>query len=299
MSTVLTSAVDPLLSPHRPFNEEARATMPAADLLFTGAAVFTGTGQPIHGHAVAVTGDRITAVVPEAEASALIGEHTRVERSTARCSAPASRTRTCTRSAPASSCSCATSPRRPNAEDAVATVKALRRREPRRGVDRRRRLVDGPLPGRRAGARAARRGRARPAGAAHEPRPPQRVGEHRGDRAGRARRLDPRPRRRPHRARGRRLPGRHVPRGRRAPVPRRAPAGLRRLRLRRPAARAGGAPRARHHRLAGRHRRRRSRRHRRTSTRSTAARSPRAPCAPTSSARSGGSATAASSRSRP
>lgn len=52
--------------------------MSAADVLFTGAAVFTGTGRPIQGHAVAVTGDRITAVVPEAEAQALIGEGTQV-----------------------------------------------------------------------------------------------------------------------------------------------------------------------------------------------------------------------------
>ncbi|MFB9311019.1 hypothetical protein BJY17_003163 [Agromyces hippuratus] len=52
--------------------------MSAADVLFTGGAVFTGTGQPIQGHVVAVTGDRITAVVPEAEAQALIGEGTRV-----------------------------------------------------------------------------------------------------------------------------------------------------------------------------------------------------------------------------
>ena len=34
-----------------------------ADVLFTGGAVFTGTGEPLHGHAVVVTGDRITAVV--------------------------------------------------------------------------------------------------------------------------------------------------------------------------------------------------------------------------------------------
>ena len=54
--------------------------MPAADLLFTGAAVFTGTGEPIHGHVVAVTEGRISAVVPEGEASALVGEHTRFER---------------------------------------------------------------------------------------------------------------------------------------------------------------------------------------------------------------------------
>ncbi|TYL53300.1 amidohydrolase [Agromyces mariniharenae] len=49
-----------------------------ADVLFTGGAVFTGTGEPLRGHAVVVTGDRITAVVPESEASALIGEGTRV-----------------------------------------------------------------------------------------------------------------------------------------------------------------------------------------------------------------------------
>ena len=54
--------------------------MPAADLLFTGGAVFTGTGQPLHGHAVAVSGGRITAVVPEADAAAHVGEHTRVVR---------------------------------------------------------------------------------------------------------------------------------------------------------------------------------------------------------------------------
>ncbi|KRC59231.1 amidohydrolase [Agromyces sp. Root81] len=52
--------------------------MSAADVLFTGGAVFTGTGQPIQGHVVAVTGDRITAVVPESEADALIGEGTQV-----------------------------------------------------------------------------------------------------------------------------------------------------------------------------------------------------------------------------
>ncbi|QKJ18309.1 amidohydrolase [Microbacterium hominis] len=49
-----------------------------ADLLFTGGPVFTGTGAPVHGHAVAVTGNRITAVVPDAEAAPLIGPDTRV-----------------------------------------------------------------------------------------------------------------------------------------------------------------------------------------------------------------------------
>jgi predicted amidohydrolase YtcJ len=50
----------------------------AADVLFTGGAVFTGTGEPLHGHAVAVSGDRILAVLPEVEASALVDEGTRV-----------------------------------------------------------------------------------------------------------------------------------------------------------------------------------------------------------------------------
>lgn len=49
-----------------------------ADLLFTGGPVFTGTGDPLPGQAVAVTAGRITAVIPEADAGPLIGEHTRV-----------------------------------------------------------------------------------------------------------------------------------------------------------------------------------------------------------------------------
>ena len=40
--------------------------------------MFTGTGEPLRGQAVAVVGDRIAAVMPEHEASALIDEHTRV-----------------------------------------------------------------------------------------------------------------------------------------------------------------------------------------------------------------------------
>ena len=47
------------------------------DLLFTGGAVFTGSGEPLTGYSVAVTGDRITALVPDAEAEALAGEQTR------------------------------------------------------------------------------------------------------------------------------------------------------------------------------------------------------------------------------
>lgn len=52
--------------------------MSFADTVFFGGPVFTGTGTPQHGLAVAVTGTRITACVPEAEVAAMIGEHTRV-----------------------------------------------------------------------------------------------------------------------------------------------------------------------------------------------------------------------------
>ena len=52
--------------------------MPAVDLLFTGGAVFTGEGEPLTGHAVGVTGDRIVAIVPESEAASITGEHTKV-----------------------------------------------------------------------------------------------------------------------------------------------------------------------------------------------------------------------------
>ena len=126
--------------------------MPAADLLFTGAAVFTGTGEPIHGHAVAVTGGPHQRGRPRGRGRrARRRAHPRRSNSTARCSAPASRTRTCTRSAPASSCCMCNLTEATDAADAVANVDGLRRREPRRAVDPRRRLVDGPLPGRRPG----------------------------------------------------------------------------------------------------------------------------------------------------
>lgn len=48
----------------------------AVDVLFTGGAVFTGSGAPLEGIAVAVTGQRISAVVPETEAESLVGPET-------------------------------------------------------------------------------------------------------------------------------------------------------------------------------------------------------------------------------
>lgn len=52
-----------------------RKTM-AVDILFTGGAVFTGTGEPQRGLAVGVTGDRITHVVESAFVGTLVDEHT-------------------------------------------------------------------------------------------------------------------------------------------------------------------------------------------------------------------------------
>ncbi|WP_374315681.1 amidohydrolase [Microbacterium sp.] len=52
--------------------------MGVAEVLFVGGPVFTGTGRPITGLAVAVADGRIAAIVPESEASALIGDGTRV-----------------------------------------------------------------------------------------------------------------------------------------------------------------------------------------------------------------------------
>jgi predicted amidohydrolase YtcJ len=48
------------------------------DLLFTGGAVFTGTGAPLRGCSVAVREGLIAAVVPDAEARALVGPHTEI-----------------------------------------------------------------------------------------------------------------------------------------------------------------------------------------------------------------------------
>ena len=48
------------------------------EVLFSGGAVFTGTGKPIEGLVVGIAGGRITAVRPEAEMDGLIGPETRV-----------------------------------------------------------------------------------------------------------------------------------------------------------------------------------------------------------------------------
>ena len=50
----------------------------AADVIFTGGAVFTGSGDPIRGYAVAVTGDRITAVVSASEIELYCDAETRI-----------------------------------------------------------------------------------------------------------------------------------------------------------------------------------------------------------------------------
>ena len=52
--------------------------MMSADVIFTGGAIFTGAGEPLHGHAVAVTGGRITTVLPAENTPAYAGPTTRV-----------------------------------------------------------------------------------------------------------------------------------------------------------------------------------------------------------------------------
>jgi predicted amidohydrolase YtcJ len=63
--------------PPHDFDDE-ESSMTTADVIFTGGAIFTGTGTPLSGHAVAVTGDRISAVVGDADIEGLRGAHTRI-----------------------------------------------------------------------------------------------------------------------------------------------------------------------------------------------------------------------------
>ena len=48
----------------------------AVDVLFTGGAVFTGTGSPLMGVAVGITDGRSSVIAPEAEAEKLVGDTT-------------------------------------------------------------------------------------------------------------------------------------------------------------------------------------------------------------------------------
>ena len=50
----------------------------SVDVVFRGGSIFTGASEPLHGHALLVRGDRISAVVPEPEADSLIGADTQV-----------------------------------------------------------------------------------------------------------------------------------------------------------------------------------------------------------------------------
>ncbi|KHK99569.1 amidohydrolase [Microbacterium mangrovi] len=52
--------------------------MATADVIFTGGAIFTGSGEPISGYAVAVTGDRITALISASEIDLYRGAETRI-----------------------------------------------------------------------------------------------------------------------------------------------------------------------------------------------------------------------------
>ena len=168
--------------------------------------------------AVAVAAGRIMAVGPDDELRDAAAPGDRDRRSRRRpAAARDSRTLTCTRSWPASTCCVATCTRCESAEEVLAVIAAYVAAHPDLEWVVGARLVDGALRRRHADAPAARRRRRRPPGVLPQPRRPRRVGEHRGDRTRRPRRPDPRPGRRPHRARARRLPGRHAARGRRRP----------------------------------------------------------------------------------
>ncbi|WP_127474028.1 amidohydrolase [Microbacterium sulfonylureivorans] len=52
--------------------------MAVAEVLFTGGRVFTGSGEPLTGMSVAVVGERIAAIVPDAAIAELVGPETRV-----------------------------------------------------------------------------------------------------------------------------------------------------------------------------------------------------------------------------
>ena len=93
-----------------------------------------------------------------------------------------------------------------SAQECLDIVAEYAAAQPGSRVDRRRRLVDGVLPGRHPDAAGPRLGRARPAGLPHQPRRPRHLGQHRGAGARRHRRGDSRPARRSDRARRGRQP---------------------------------------------------------------------------------------------
>lgn len=60
-----------------PIQSRTRSDM-TSEVLFTGGTVFTGSGEPLTGYAVAVSGGKIVAVVPEADATDLSGPATEI-----------------------------------------------------------------------------------------------------------------------------------------------------------------------------------------------------------------------------
>ena len=225
-----------------------------ADLVLRGGRIATMDAARTVAAALAVRDGRIVAVGSDASVGRWIGPHSRVVELRGRTvtpgfgdahvhpvSAGVGRLRCDLRGAARTRC-------------LPGRGRRLRGEPPGRAVDRRRRLVDGGLPGRHPRSGRPRPGRAGPAGLPREPRRPHRLGQLGGARRGRARRRQPRPGRRAHRARRRRPPDRRPPGG--GDDARRAAAARddgRRDR-RGPPARPGRAPRPRDHPLAGRDR---------------------------------------------
>ena len=157
----------------------------------------------------------------------------------------------------------------------LAASRAYAARAPGRGVDHRRRLVDGGLPRRHAAPAGRSTRSSRTARCSCPTATPRRLGQHPRAGARRHRRAHPGPGRRPDRARRRRR--RRRARCRRARwtwSARLMPAATAAEQVRRAARRPALPALARHHRLAGRHRRR-LRRHARPARRLPAGRRPR------------------------
>ncbi len=185
----------------------------AADTVFVGGRVFSAPAtQPVQ-LGVAVRGGRIAAVAPDDELRDLVGTATEVVDLAGGLLIPGfqdAHVHPVMGGVDLLRCDLHDAV---DAEDSLAKVGCLRRRQPRPRVDRRRRLVDVALRQRHADPRGPRRRRARPAGLPDQQGRPRHLGEQRGARAGGDRRLDARPGGRTHRAPTGRLAQRHAARG--------------------------------------------------------------------------------------
>ena len=171
-----------------------------ADLVLTGGRIFTADAAKTWAQALAVRDGRIVAVGGGPRRPSA-GRARR--RASSSCAAGPSPRASATPRPPAVTagssgiqCDLNERPRPRRVPEVIAEYAAA---HPDRGVDRRRRLVAGRLPGRRPAPRGPRPGRPGSPGVPPQPRRPRRVGQHRGARARRDHDGHRRPRRRPDR----------------------------------------------------------------------------------------------------